>query len=103
MKKYSFTAALRPTLLMILVLIIVGIVLYLSGTKVFWAGYIAIMFFYALVFYTGASAAQLRQSDSTTDMMLAGRSIPLLIGIFTMSATWIDGGYLNGTAEYTVS
>lgn len=103
MKKHSFTAALRPTLLMILVLIIVGIVLYLSGTKVFWAGYIAIMFFYALVFYTGASAAQLRQSDSTTDMMLAGRSIPLFIGIFTMSATWIDGGYLNGTAEYTVS
>lgn len=36
-------------------------------------------------------------------MMLAGRSIPLFIAVFTMSATWVGGGYINGTAENTYS
>jgi len=31
--------------------------------------------------------------------MLAGRSIGLFVGIFTMTATWVGGGYINGTAE----
>lgn len=93
----------RPTLILLAFLVALGVYLYLTQAPVFWAGYVAIMFFYALVFYTGSAAAGLRQGNTTTDMMLAGRNIPLFIGIFTMSATWIDGGYLNGTAEYTVS
>ena len=32
-------------------------------------------------------------------MLLAGRNIPILVGIFTMTATWVGGGYINGTAE----
>ncbi|MCL4118720.1 UNVERIFIED_CONTAM: hypothetical protein GTU68_028806 [Idotea baltica] len=29
--------------------------------------------------------------------------MPLWIGVFTMSATWVGGGFINGTAEYTYS
>jgi len=32
-------------------------------------------------------------------MLLAGRSIPAYIGIFTMTATWVGGGYIIGTSE----
>ena len=31
--------------------------------------------------------------------MLAGRNIGLFVGIFTMTATWVGGGFLNSTAE----
>ena len=31
--------------------------------------------------------------------MLAGRNIGMFVGIFTMTATWVGGGYINGTAE----
>jgi len=34
-------------------------------------------------------------------MVLAGRRLGLAVGVFTMTATWVDGGYLNGTAEAT--
>jgi high affinity choline transporter 7 len=33
------------------------------------------------------------------DFMVAGRSMPLWLATFTMTATWVDGGYLLGTAE----
>ena len=33
------------------------------------------------------------------DFMLAGRGLPLWLATFTMTATWVDGGYLLGTAE----
>ena len=35
--------------------------------------------------------------------MLAGRNIGLCIGIMTMAATWIAGGFLNGSAEAAYS
>ncbi len=36
-------------------------------------------------------------------MVLAGRGLPLGIGVITMTATWVGGGYLSGTAEATYS
>src|SRR6186997_272164 len=33
------------------------------------------------------------------DFMVAGRAMPLWLATFTMTATWVDGGYLLGTAE----
>lgn len=36
---------------------------------------------------------------TSTDLFLAGRTIPLWMAIFTMTATWVGGGYLAGTAE----
>ena len=35
----------------------------------------------------------------TDDFMVAGRAMPLWLATFTMTATWVDGGYLLGTAE----
>lgn len=49
----------------------------------------------------GTYAGNLKKENSVTDVMLAGRNIPLWIAVFTMSATWVGGGYINGTAEYT--
>ena len=30
------------------------------------------------------------------ETMLAGRNIGMFVGIFTMTATWVGGGYING-------
>src|SRR5687768_17284813 len=45
-----------------------------------------------------AGAASLR-AGGATDFMVAGRAMPLWLATFTMTATWVDGGYLLGTAE----
>ena len=31
--------------------------------------------------------------------MVGARDISMFVGIFTMTATWVGGGYINGTAE----
>ena len=51
---------------------------------------------------TGAEVAEQGMSDSD-DLMLAGRDINYFVGIFTMTATWVGGGYINGAAEATIS
>ena len=45
-----------------------------------------------------ATHASLR-GDRIADFMIAGRGLPLWLAVFTMTATWVDGGYLLGTAE----
>ena len=37
--------------------------------------------------------------DAAEDSMVAGRNIGVVVGVFTMTATWVGGGYINGTAE----
>ena len=37
--------------------------------------------------------------EETNEVILAGRGIGLAVGAFTMTATWVGGGYINGTAE----
>jgi len=97
-------AAFRPTLLLLGFLGIVGAYLYFfTEADVFWGGFAAMMVFYGVIFYLGNRAANLRSNESATDVMLAGRSIPLWIAVFTMSATWVGGGYINGTAESTAT
>ena len=88
-----------PTLFLLGVLILFGLYLYwFTEAEVFWYGYASMMVFYALIFYYGTIVAQ--KKESKADMMLAGRGLPLGIAIFTMSATWVGGGYINGSAEY---
>src|SRR6187431_2619930 len=43
--------------------------------------------------------ASRRAAGGTDDFMVAGRAMPLWLATFTMTATWVDGGYLLGTAE----
>ena len=35
--------------------------------------------------------------------MLAGRDIGLFVGMLTMGATWVGGGFINGSAQETYS
>src|SRR5690606_1166799 len=90
---------LLPTLCLMLALTLAGCYLYFfTDSPVFWPGFITMMFFYGLIFYMGTYVARLRQSGNADDVMLAGRSIPLWLGVFTMSSTWVGGGYINGAA-----
>lgn len=67
-------------------------------------GLISIIFFYVLILLVGLWAARKSKNDDDVDeVMLAGRNIGLLVGIFTMTATWVGGGYINGTAEMLYS
>ena len=64
----------------------------------FWAGYLAVTLFYAVMFWLGLIATK-QGDDQVGEMMLAGRSLPLGIALLTMTATWVGGGFINGTAE----
>lgn len=91
-----------PTLILIGFLLAAGVYLYFfTNYDVQWAGFFTMLVFYALIFYFGAYAAKLRKNDNVNSILLAGRQLPLFIAIFTMSATWIGGGFINGTAEYS--
>ncbi len=102
-KSKLIAATLKPTSALTAFLCLVGAWLYYTGAPVFWAGFAAIMFFYILIFFVGAYSEHLYKSSDNSEVLVAGRTIPLAISVFTMSATWIDGGYVNGTAEYTAS
>jgi len=94
----------RPTLLLMVILALIGLFLrYFTEEQVDWSAYFSMMVFYALIFLVGAYAATRRGYGDEADVMLAGRALPLGIAIFTMSATWVGGGYINGTAEYTAA
>jgi high affinity choline transporter 7 len=51
--------------------------------------------------YATRRGKQMRRKsmDEAHDSMLAGRNIGVFVGVFTMTATWVGGGYINGTAE----
>src|SRR3954453_16769644 len=57
--------------------------------------------FYAATYWLGRWAARRGEDGSFRDMILAGRRLGLGVGVFTMTATWVDGGYVNGTAAQT--
>ena len=44
-----------------------------------------------------------RKKNGSNDnvQMVGARDISMFVGIFTMTATWVGGGYINGTAEET--
>jgi solute carrier family 5 (high affinity choline transporter), member 7 len=95
--------ALRPTAIMLTLMAVLGLILYWQEQQVAWFSYIMLMLFYGAVFFIGAYAQNFKKEDNTDDLLVAGRSIPLWVGLFTMAATWIDGTYLNGSAEATAS
>ncbi|XP_055061163.1 high affinity choline transporter 1 [Misgurnus anguillicaudatus] len=70
-------------------------------------GLVAIVIFYLLILFVGIWAAWknknsgvLEGTDRSETIMVGGRDIGLFVGAFTMTATWVGGGYINGTAEY---
>lgn len=71
-------------------------------------GLVVMAGFYLLILGTGiwASMRSKKQEkncvvDGMVFTLLAGRNINLLVGIFTLTATWVDGGFILGIAEAT--
>ncbi len=62
-------------------------------------GILALTGFYAAFFLLGSWAGRRNPAGKPDEFLLAGRNLPLFIGVMTMVATWVGGGYLNGTAE----
>ncbi|KAF7650402.1 hypothetical protein LDENG_00126510 [Lucifuga dentata] len=70
------------------------------------AGVIAMVFFYLLVLGVGIWASikskkeeKKNGADKMETALLGNRSINKLVAVFTMTATWIGGGFFVGTAE----
>ncbi|MFO0946688.1 MAG: sodium:solute symporter family protein [Planctomycetota bacterium] len=61
---------------------------------------LAIGVLYVLILIVGIRAGRKEREDGSAEgMLLARRGMPLFISVFTMVATWVGGGYINGTAE----
>ena len=82
-----------------------GYLYWFTEEDVQWPAFASMAAFYAVVYYIGARAAAKRRAEENDadGMMLAGRNLPLYVAICTMSATWVGGGFINGTAEYTAT
>ncbi|XP_058508337.1 high-affinity choline transporter 1-like isoform X2 [Solea solea] len=70
------------------------------------AGVVVMVMFYLLVLGVGVWAsvksqreAKKNRGDKTEMILLGNRGINLLVGTFTMTATWVGGGFIVGTAE----
>ncbi|KAM4702102.1 high affinity choline transporter 1-like [Discoglossus pictus] len=65
---------------------------------------LSMILFYLITLVTGVWAAwkskKLEKNGNQTEMtIIGGRSMNMFLGIFTTTATWLGGGYINGTAE----
>src|SRR2546425_414953 len=67
--------------------------------QIHWGGVAAVVGMYAIFLFIGWRAARKAVEGNAADLILAGRQLPLWLAVMTMTATWGDGGYLNGTAE----
>jgi len=61
----------------------------------------AVLLLYAVFLGIGIAGARKASAGSWSDLLVAGRAMPLWLAVFTMTATWVDGGYLLGTVEGT--
>merc|ERR1719450_1043712 len=68
-----------------------------------WEGLAAIIIFYLAVLLVGLWAGwKTRKKEANTEqVMFAGRDIGLGVGVLTMGATWVGGGFINGSAQET--
>ncbi len=64
-----------------------------------WGGIVAVAMLYAVFVAVGLIAARRLKSNPAAGLLVAGRNMPLWMAGLTLAATWIDGGYLLGTAE----
>ncbi|XP_058496209.1 high affinity choline transporter 1-like [Solea solea] len=71
-------------------------------------GLVVMAVFYLLILGTGIWASMRSKKAEKNCMgngmeitLLAGRNINLLVGIFTLTATWVGGGFILGIAEAT--
>lgn len=60
---------------------------------------LAVVAMYGAFLLVGWQASRKARAGSAADLIVAGRAMPLWIAALTMTATWVDGGYLLGTTE----
>jgi len=59
----------------------------------------AVVAMYGAFMAVGWIASRKAREGTAADLIVAGRSMPMWIAALTMTATWVDGGYLLGTTE----
>jgi solute carrier family 5 (high affinity choline transporter), member 7 len=59
----------------------------------------AVLAMYIAFLVVGWLASRKVREGTPADLIVAGRNMPLIVAALTMTATWVDGGYLLGTAE----
>jgi high affinity choline transporter 7 len=59
----------------------------------------AVVAMYAAFMAVGWIASRRVREGTAADLIVAGRTMPIWIAALTMTATWVDGGYLLGTTE----
>ncbi len=67
--------------------------------EVNWGGIAAVAVMYLVFLAVGWRASRRIKQGTVTELLIAGRAMPFWMATLTMAATWIDGGYLLGTAE----
>ena len=60
---------------------------------------LAVVAMYGAFMAVGWFASRKGREGTPADFIVAGRQMPLWIAALTMTATWVDGGYLLGTTE----
>ena len=60
---------------------------------------LSVVVMYAAFTVVGWLASRRVRNGTAADLIVAGRQMPLWMAALTMTATWVDGGYLLGTAE----
>ncbi|XP_074489146.1 high affinity choline transporter 1-like isoform X1 [Sebastes fasciatus] len=73
-------------------------------------GLVAVVVFYIVILVIGIWASRKSKKVEKTCVgtksevtIVGGRNISVLVGVFTMTATWVGGGYIMGTAEAVYS
>ncbi len=96
---HSFKGSRYPLLLFFIA--VGGIAVYSASYEepVNWFGFTIIFTLYFAIFAIGIWSSQKPEDSSPDSFLLAGRKLPLWIAMLTMAATWLGGGYINGTAE----
>lgn len=69
------------------------------GNNIDWGGVLVVLVMYMAFILIGWYASRKIKKGSAADMILAGRNVPVWLAVMTMTATWVDGGYILGTAE----
>ncbi|HEX3646220.1 MAG TPA: sodium:solute symporter family protein [Vicinamibacterales bacterium] len=59
----------------------------------------AVVAMYGAFMLVGWLASRKARGGTAADFIVAGRAMPLWVAALTMTATWVDGGYLLGTTE----
>src|SRR5262245_29368489 len=61
----------------------------------------AVVLMYGVFLWVGWRASRRVRAGDADDLLVAGRAMPLWVAALTLTATWVDGGYLLGTTEGT--